>query len=145
MNRFVEGTIPAQELVVVGHSWNIWAIPANFNYFVDTALVPAENAGSEERTASKSSHTRRRYVNDDAPINVGAHSYTYLYDPGRKVGAALPGYSFILDDGIQKRQFTTNAPVTSLYGYLLADLSNKTALYTQGARYILDPTAGDGD
>lgn len=145
MIRFVEGTIPAQELAVVGHSWNIWAIPANFNYFVDTDLVPAEQEGSEERTASKKSHTRRRYVGDDSPINVGAHSYTYLYDPGRKVGSALPGYSFILDDGIQKRQFTTNAPVASLYGYLLADLSNKTALYTQGARYILDPTAGGGD
>ena len=145
MNRFVQGTVPAQELAVVGHSWNIWAIPANFNYFVDTDLVPAENEGSEERTASKSSHTRRRYVGDDAPINVGAHSYTYLYDPGRKVGSALPGYSFILDDGTEKRQFTTNAPVASLYGYLLADLSNKTALYTQGARYILDPAAGDGD
>ena len=145
MKRFVEPTVPAQELAVVGHTWSIWAIPANFNYFVDTDLVPAENAGSEEKTASKKAHTRRRYVNDPAPINVSAHSYTYLYDPGRKVGSAIPGYSFILDDGVEKRQFTTNAPVASLYGYLLQDLTRKTSLYTQGARYVLDPTAGDGD
>lgn len=145
MNRFLEGTIPAQELAVVGHTWNIWAIPANINYFLDTPLVPATVEGSEERTASKSAHTRRRYIGDASPINVGAHSYTYLYDPGRKVGSALPGYSFILDDGIEKRQFTTNAPVASLYGYLLADLSRKTALYTQGARYILEPEASGGD
>ena len=143
--RFVEGTVPAQKLTVVGHTWNIWAIPANFNYFVDTALEPSVTAGSEEKTATKSAHSRRRYVGDAAPINVSAHSYTFLYDPGRKVGNALPGYSFILDDGIEKRQFTTDAPVASLYGYLLADLKNTTSLYTQGARYTLVPEAGGGD
>ena len=142
--RFVEGTIPAQKLAVVGHFWNIWAIPANFNYFVETALVPAVTAGSEEKTATKSAHTRRRYVGDQAPINVSSHSYDYLYDPGRKVGNALPGYSFILDDGTEKRQFTTDAPVASLYGYLLADLKNPTSLYTQGARYTLVPEGNEG-
>lgn len=143
--RFIENTVPAKELTVPGHTWNIWAIPANFNYFVETALSPAEDAGSEEKTASKRAHTRRRYINDPAPINVSAHSYDYLYDPGRKVGTALPGYSFILDDGTEKRQFTTNAPVASLYGYLLADLKNETYLYTQGARYHLVPEEGGGD
>ena len=101
MKRFVEPTQPAQKLAVTGLTWNIWAIPANFNYFVDTALSPASEEGSEERTATRSAHTRRRYVGDAAPINVSSSDYTYLYDPGRKIGSALPGWSFILDDGIE--------------------------------------------
>ena len=144
MKRFVEPTVPAQKLAVVGHTWNIWAIPANFNYFVDTALSPVSEEGSEERTATRSAHTRRRYVGDSAPINVSGSSYSYLYDPGRKIGNALPGWSFILDDGTEKRQFTTTATYAQLYGYLLADLTNTTTFYSEGSSVELVPEAGDG-
>lgn len=145
MKRFVEPTVPAQKLAVTGVSWNIWAIPANFNYFVDTALSPVSDEGSEERTATRKGHTRRRYKGDDAPINVSPSTYTYLYDPGRKIGNALPGWSFILDDGTEKRQFTTTATYAELYAYLLADLTNTTTFYSEGSRVSLDPSAGDGD
>lgn len=64
-----------------------------------------------------------------------------MVDPGRKVGNALPGYSFILDDGTEKRQFTTDADVMDLHSYLLSDLSAETKLYTQGARYVITPAS----
>ena len=67
-----------------------------------------------------------------------------MVDPGRKVGSALPGYSFILDDGTETRQFTTDADVIDLHSYLLGELNADTKLYTQGARYIIK-VVGDGD
>ena len=61
-----------------------------------------------------------------------------MYDPGRKVGNALPGYEFILDDGTEKRQFTTDADVMDLHAYLKGELLKQTKLYTNGARYVIE-------
>ena len=65
-----------------------------------------------------------------------------MYDPGRKVGNALPGFSFILDDGIEKRQFTLDGNVMDLHAYLVAQLKVDVKLYTQGARYDIAKAEG---
>ena len=64
-----------------------------------------------------------------------------MYDPGRKVGSAFPGFSFILDDGTERRQFTLEGDVMDLHSYLLSQLNAETKLYTQGARYTINPVA----
>ena len=65
-----------------------------------------------------------------------------MVDPGRKVGSALPGFSFILDDGTEKRQFTLQGNVMDLHAYLVGELNAETKLYTQGARYVIAPASG---
>ena len=67
-----------------------------------------------------------------------------MVDPGRKVGNALPGFSFILDDGTERRQFTLQGNVMDLHAYLITELNAETKLYTQGARYVITPTAPAG-
>lgn len=130
-----------QKCTPTGEDFSIWCIPANFNYFVETDLTPDSTTSVVNKTTQVKAHTRRKYVNDPAPSNVPQHSREFMVDPGRKVGNALPGYSFILDDGTEKRQFTTDADVMDLHSYLLSDLSAETKLYTQGARYVITPAS----
>lgn len=134
MSETIERCTPA------GMDWSIWCIPDNFNYFVETALTPDSATGIVNKQSSVKAHSRRQYYNDIIKVNVSAHQREFMYDPGRKVGSALPGYSFILDDGSEKRQFTTDADVMDLHAYLLGEVNNETKLYTQGARYVITPS-----
>ena len=133
-----------QKCTPTGRDFSIYCIPANFNYFVKTDLVPDTEEGVVNKQTSVSAHQRRKYIDDPAPSNVGAHSREYMYDPGRKVGAAIPGFSFILDDGVEKRQFTLDGNVMDLHAYLVSDLSMNVKLYTQGARYVIEAPADGG-
>ena len=132
-----------QKCTPTGADFSIWCIPANFNYFVTTPVEPDSVEGVVNKQTTVKAHYRKRYVGDLEGSNVSGHSREFMYDPGRKVGNALPGYSFILDDGVEKRQFTTDANVMDLHAYLKGDISNPTKLYTQGARYVIEPAGGD--
>jgi hypothetical protein len=135
---------PIEKCTPTGKDWSIWCIPANFNYFVKTDLVPDSDEGVTNKTSNVKAHSRRLYYNDIIKVNVSAHEREFLVDPGRKVGSALPGYSFVLDDGTETRQFTTDADVVDLHAYLLGELNADTKLYTNGARYLIKPEAEGG-
>ena len=128
------------KMTPMGKNISIWGIHANINYFIEETLVGDSVEGVVNKSTSVKSHSRRRYVGDPAPINVDGHPREFMYDPGRKVGNALPGFSFILDDGTEKRQFTLQGDVMDLHAWLLTTLNNTTKLYTQGASYELTPT-----
>ena len=133
------------KLEVPNEDFFIWAYVENINYFLETPLTEYLNGDAETKTATKKAHTRRRYVNDPSPSNVSSHDYDYVFDPGRRTSNALPGWSFILSDGVEKRQFTTDATVHQLHGWLEKSVSKKTRLYTQGATYNIDIPAGEGE
>lgn len=133
-----------QKCTPTGADFSIYCIPDNFNYFVKTDVVPDSEEGIVNKSSNVKSHSRRQYAGDIITINVAAHSREYMYDPGRKVGSALPGFSFILDDGTEKRQFTLDGDVKDLHAYLVGDLKAETKLYTQGARYVITPAAEGG-
>lgn len=134
----------ATKLAVPDEDFFIWAYVENINYFLNTALTEFEPEDAEQRTAEKKEHKRRRYKGDPEPSTVEKHDYDYLYDPGRRTSNALPGMSFILYDGKEKRQFTTNANVRELRRFLLKEAKMKLRLYTQGAAYPI-PKAETGD
>ena len=133
-----------QKCTPTGQDFAIYCIPANFNYFVKTDLVPDSADGVVNKTTSVKAHQRRKYVGDPAPSNIPQTTREFMYDPGRKVGNALPGFSFILDDGTEKRQFTLDGDVMDLHAYLVSELNGETKLYTQGARYVITPEEGGG-
>lgn len=133
---------PIEKCTPTGADWSIWCIPDNFNYFVKTDLVPDQDEGIVNKQSTVKSHSRRQYYNDIIKVQVPEHSRTFMFDPGRKVGSALPGYSFVLDDGTEKRQFTTDADVIDLHSYLLGEVNKDTKLYTNGARYLIKADEG---
>ena len=123
----------------------IYGEPANINYFVNTDLTPISEEGTENKQVSVKAHTRRRYVGDENPINVSSASRTFLVDPGRKIGNALPGSPFILDDGTEKRQFTLQGDIIDLHAWLVGEASMDLKLYTNtGTRYTIAAAEGGG-
>ena len=128
-----------QKCTPTGQDFSIWCITDNFNYFVKTDITPDSADSVVNKQTQVKAHTRRRYVGDPAPSNVSQATREFMVDPGRKVGNALPGISFILDDGTEKRQFTTDADVVDLHAYLLVEVNAVTKLYTTGARYVITP------
>ena len=120
----------------------IYGETANINYFLTTDLAPASAAGAQDKTASVSAFTRRRYPGDATPANVSASDRVFLYDPGRRNGAATPGKPFILDDGVEKRSFTFTGPFTSLHSFLVGDVAMAVKCYSPSARYDIAASAG---
>lgn len=118
-----------------GHA--IYAETANINYFLKTELVPAGQGTIVNKTVNVSSFTRRRYPGDPEPSNVGASTREFLYDPGRRNGAATPGASFILDDGVEKRSFTFTGPFIDLHAFIMSDASMDLTLYSPSASYVI--------
>lgn len=132
---------PIQKCTPTGQNFSVWCIPANFNHFVTTPVVPDSDGSVVNKQSTVKAHTRRSYVGDPTPSNVEQYSREFMVDPGRKVGTALPGFSFILDDGTEKRQFTLQGTVMDLHAYLVSELKAETKLYTQGASYVVTPAA----
>jgi hypothetical protein len=122
----------------------IWAETPNINYYLKTNLVPATLEGVVNKQVSVGSHPRRQYPGDPTPINVAGSAREYLYDPGSRSGAALPGKNFILisDYGLpmeEKRQFTYQGRFVDLHAFLTANVDKQVYLYSpSGKRYIID-------
>ena len=135
--RFVDSYGYRTKLVIPDLTWNIFGHPANFNHFVTTPLVAASAGDREVKAGTRKAHTRRAYTKAATAINVPSHYRDWVFDPGRKVGSAIPGWSFILDDGTERRQFTTNGDVANLILYLQDEVKEDTKLYTQGAVYLI--------
>ena len=126
-----------------GFELDIYAEEANINYFLSTPLVPVTETGIVNKTSNVKAHTRRRYVNDPTPSNVSGGERVFMYDPGRIRLNVLPGSPFILDDGVEKRQFTFQGNVVDLHAFLSSDVNAETKLYTTGAPYVIPkPSAG---
>ena len=113
----------------------IYGETANINYFLKTELAPASAAGAQNKTANVSAFTRRRYPGDQTPANVSASTREFLYDPGRRNGAATPGQPFVLDDGVEKRSFTFTGSFTDLHAFLVGDAAMDLKCYSPSARY----------
>ena len=120
----------------------IYAETANINYFLTTPLEPDAASGAEERTKNIPQRTVRHYVGDDDPFTVPAQTgVRYLYDPGRKNSNATPGKKFMLDDGVEKRQFTYTGSFVDLHAFILGDASQDVTLFSEGAWYEIKTAA----
>ncbi len=126
-----------QKFAPAGFELEIFAESANINYFLNTELTPASAGAIINKESSVKTHPRRRYVKDPTPSNVDPFTRVWMYDPGRKVGNGLPGEPFILDDGVEKRQFTFSGNVVDLHAFLMSDAKAELKLYTTGARYVI--------
>lgn len=121
-------TIPAGGVTIIGE-------PANINYFLNTDLVPDSAASATNKTTTVKAHTRRQYVGDATNINVSAAERTYLYDPGRRNGQAIPGNPFIVDDGTEKRAFHYVGNFIDLHAFFVGEAAMDLTLYSQSAAY----------
>jgi len=142
--RFVDNLGFQTKLLITGVDFVVFGHPVNFNYFVNTPAVEASAAARQYQTSDRKEHKRRAYKGATTLSTIPKTSYSYIDDPGRKIGNAMPGWSFVLTDGIEKRQFTTTADVLQLIAYLEDDAKMDLRLYTQGARYTIKAATAEG-
>ena len=137
-------TIPAaggrQEL-------KIYAIPANINYFLKTALTPDVVQGPTNAQVAVKAFTRRQYPGDPTPINVSGATREYLIDPTRKVGNALPGRTVVLvaDAGTlteERRAFTYSGRWMDFHSWLRSNAKMEIRAYNNGRTRSTIPAAG---
>ena len=119
----------------------IWGETANINYFLKTELTPAGEGTVVNKTASVKTHNRRQYPGDPTPATIPLTTREYLYDPGRRNGAATPGKPFILDDGVEKRAFTFTGPFTDLHAFLVGDAAMDLTVFSPSASYKITVVA----
>lgn len=124
-----------KKMIPTGTELAIYGEPANINYFITTPLVPVSEGEVVNKTSAVSASTRRRYAGDTSPINVSGSTREYLYDPGRRNGAAVPGNPFILDDGTEKRAFHYSGTVLDLHAWLVGEAAMDLVLFSQSAAY----------
>ena len=127
--------MPIQKHSIANSSAAIYAETANINYFLSTELVPDSVGGAENRQKSIPSRSVRRYPGDPTPYDVNSVTATYLYDPGRRNGAATPGKEMILNDGTEKRCFTYTGSWTDVHAFLVGNAAMDLAAYSESARY----------
>lgn len=128
-------SIDGKDLAIIGET-------ANINYFLKTELSPDSLTGVVNKTTTRKSAPVRRYVGDPAPYTRPGGSVEFMYDPGRIDLQTLPGKSFILDDGTEKRQFTYVGDVKDLHAFLVGDAAMDLKLYTTGAPYVITAAGG---
>ena len=129
-------TIDGKELSIIGET-------ANINYFLKTELVPDSVTGVVNKTTTRKSAPVRRYVGDPSPYTRPGGSVEFMVDPGRIDLQTLPGSSFILDDGTEKRQFTYVGDVKDLHAFLVGDAAMDLKLYTTGAPYVITTASAE--
>lgn len=134
----------AQKMIPDGVDIAIYGEPANINYFIKSTLVPVSETDAVDKQSVVSAHTRRRYAGDTTPINVSGSTREYLYDPGRRNGAAIPGNPFILDDGVEKRAFHYTGNLIDLHAWLKGDAKADLVLYSQSAAYDIAAAENGG-
>ena len=119
----------------------IYGEPANINYFVTTDLEPASEGAVVDKSSSVKTFKRRRFVGDDEPVSVVAHTREYMFDPGRRNGGGTPGKPFILDDGTERRQFSFTGTVKDLHAYIVGEAAMDLTLFSPSASYTITAAA----
>ena len=154
--RFVSGTVGGYYKYVdsnpaAGNELAIWTIaPENLNYFVDVAGAGLEPADSGAVTVADSESkggttTVRRYPNDPSPFSRSNTVKSIMKNRTVRHGNALPGRSFILDDGTERRQFTYQGDLRALHALLVGNLKMdvKFTHYNGATELITAPEGGD--
>ena len=127
--------------VANGKPLTIYGETANINYFLNTNLVPNEDAGVTNHTSPVSTFSRQQYPGDTTFSSVASTTRSYMKDGSRRSGSALPGKNFVLKektaDGTgEVRTFTFKGRVMDLAVFLRLQASMDLVLaLNTGATY----------
>lgn len=129
----------------VGNELKIWTIaPENLDYFIDIEGSGLDSRGAEDVVVAESNSkggtsSVKRYPGDPSPYNRTNTSRKIMKNRTVRHGNALPGKSFVLDDGTEKRQFTYQGDLRALHALLVGNLKvNVKFTHYNGAWEMID-------
>ena len=119
----------------------IWAETANLNHFSSTLISPDSSGGVSNVQTQVAAASRRQYPGDTSKVGVPGHSRTYLVDPGRRSGSAVPGKPFRINDGTENRMMRFTGDWVDVHAFFTGNVDVETSLYSPtGTRYIIAAT-----
>lgn len=131
-----------QKHSIDGTDTAIWAETANLNHFTNTLIAPDSEGSVTNEQASVAASSRRQYPGDASTVSVSSHTRTYLVDPGRKSGSAIPGDPFRINDGTENRMMRFTGDWIDVHAFFTGNVKTDVSLYSPtGTRYqIAGPT-----
>ena len=124
----------------------IWAETANLNHFSTTLIAPDSDGSVTNNQSSVAASTRRQYPGDSSLVSVSSHQRTYLVDPGRRSGSAIPGKPFRINDGTENRMMRFTGDWVDVHAFFTGNVDVETSLYSPtGTRYIIAATGGQAE
>ena len=131
-----------QKHTLDGSDTAIWAETDNLNHFSQTLIAPDSEGSVTNEQASVAASSRRQYPGDSSTVSVTAHTRTYLVDPGRKSGSAIPGKPFRINDGTENRMMRFTGDWIDVHAFFTGNVKTDVSLYSPtGTRYqIAGPT-----
>ena len=122
----------------------IWAETDNLNYFSSLSISPDSSEGVTNKQAQVEGKPRRAYPGDQNPAGVSSHPRTYMVDPGRKSGNAVPGRPFVISDGTEKRQMRYTGRFMDVHAFFVGNVTVDTTLWSPtGTRYVISADGND--
>ena len=107
----------------------------NLEYFADVSSLNDEAASGGTDTVSEvKAHTRLPYMNSKSSISVPKHDRNVMTGVRQSKGA-LPGVVFTLVTALEKRDFTTTASSSAVYGWLKTNAKIDVTMYWTGTPY----------
>ena len=104
----------------------------NLEYFADvTSLSDEATSGGTDTVMGVKAHTRLPYMNSKSTISVPAHDRNAMTGVRQSKGA-LPGKRFTLVTALEKRDFTTTASMSAVYGWLKSNAKLALTMYSEG-------------
>lgn len=120
----------------------IWAETANLNHFSSTLIAPDSSGEVTNVQVTMPSGSRRQYPGDTTPVGYSGGPRTYLRDPGRKSGSAIPGKPFRINDGTENRMMRFTGDWVDVHAFFTGNVDVETSLYSpSGTRYVIAATA----
>ena len=118
----------------------------NLSYFADVSgLEDLAASGGTDSVFTRKAHKRLPYLNSKAEISVPQTTVNVVTGISQGKGA-LPGYTFTLSDGTEKRDFTTTASVSAVYSWLKTTAKKEITMYgPSGSPKDPIPVAEGGD
>lgn len=117
----------------------------NLKFFADTASLTEASASVSAKNATVKGSTVHFYMNSKATHTRAATVKEFIVDPGRRKGAALPGWNFVLGadlgvPGEEIREFTAKGTIMDLHTFLTGAAKMAITLWgPTGARYSTIP------
>jgi hypothetical protein len=126
--------------------FDLYAEPANLNYFLKTPLTPVAASGPVDKQVQVKAHQRRQYPGDTTLSNIPMTMREFTVEPSKRSGTGLPGRTITLvsEPGLpaeERRSFTLKGDWNEFCAWLRSQARYYLRAYNSTGAWVEIPAA----